>query len=127
MEKTVAIDLKKCHPKITRTSTDSLVISLKDCIRKIKQSGKVICTVCCKCDSDVIAYSKGGLGTPKQNMGKRHVLKVITEVQCYKLPGAASAKSAKKYGAPPAYYGARATNTNPLLQAMVHVADRAMN
>ena len=54
-------------------------------------------------------------------------MKLITEVQCYKLPGAASAKSDKKYGAPPAYYGARSANTNPLPQAMVHVTDRAMN
>ena len=69
LKKTVAIDLKKCHSKITWTSTDPLVISLKDCIRKIERLGKVICTVCCKCNSDVITYSKGGLGTTEQNMG----------------------------------------------------------
>ena len=50
-----------------------MVISLKDCIRKIKQLGKAICTVCCKSDSDIITYSKGGLGTLKQHiMGKDH-------------------------------------------------------
>ena len=36
-------------------------------------------------------------------MGKSHVLKVITEMQCYKLASAASTKSDKNYGAPPAY------------------------
>ena len=31
-------------------------------------------------------------------MAKGHVLKVITEMQCYKLPDAASAKSDENYG-----------------------------
>ena len=48
-------------------------------------------------------------------------------MQCYKLPGAASAKSDKNYGAPPAYYGTPAANTSPPPQAMVHVADCVMN
>ena len=73
LEKTVTIDVKKSHLKITWTSNDPMVISLKDCIRKIKQLGKAICTVCCKSDSDIITYSKGGLGTLKQHiMGKDH-------------------------------------------------------
>ena len=60
-------------------------------------------------------------------MGKGHVLKVIIVMQCYKLPGAASAKSDENYGAPPAYYGTPAANINPPPQAMFHVADRVMN
>ena len=54
-------------------------------------------------------------------------MKVITEMQCYKLPGAASAKSDENYDAPPAYHGAPAANTNPPPQAMFHAADRVMN
>ena len=60
-------------------------------------------------------------------MGKGHVFKRITELQCYKLPGASSAKSDKNYGAPPAYYGAPAANTNPPPQAVVHVANCVIN
>ena len=60
-------------------------------------------------------------------MGKGHVLKMITEMQCYKLPGAASAKSDENYGAPPTYYGALAANTNPPPQAMIHAVDRVIN
>ena len=109
LEKTVTIGVKKSHLKITWTSSDPLVILLKYCIRKKKQPGKAICTVCCKSDSDVITYS-----TLKQHiMGKGHVLKVITKMQCYKLPGAPSAKSYENYGSPPAYYRAPAANTNP--------------
>ena len=54
LKKTETIDVKKSHAKITWASNDPLVISLKDCIREIKQPGKAICTVCCKSDSDVI-------------------------------------------------------------------------
>ena len=96
---TVTIDVKKSYPKITWTSNDPLVILLKDCIIKIKQLGQAICIVV-----NLIATS---LHTVKEVlehiMGKSHVLKVITEMQCYKLPSAASTKSDKNYGAPPAY------------------------
>ena len=54
-------------------------------------------------------------------------MKVITEMQCYKLSGAASAKSDENYGAPPAYHGTPAANTNPPPQAMFHAADRVLN
>ena len=128
MEKTVTVDVIKSHPKIIWTSNDLLVISLKDCIRKIKQPAKAICTVCCKSDSDLITCSKGGLDTMKQHiMGKGHASKVITEMQCYKLPGTASAKFNDDYGAPHAYYGAPAANKNPPPQAMLHVSDLVMN
>ena len=60
-------------------------------------------------------------------MGKGHVFKMITEMQCYKLPGASSAKSDKNYGAPPAYYGAPTANTSPPPQAVVHVASCVIN
>ena len=53
-------------------------------------------------------------------------MKVITEMQCYKLSGA-SAKSDENYGAPPAYHGTPAANTNPPPQAMFHAADRVLN
>ena len=62
LEKTVTIDVKKSYPKITWTSNDPLVILLNDCIIKIKQLGQAICSNCCKSDSNIITYSKGGLG-----------------------------------------------------------------
>ena len=63
LEKMVITNVKKSHPKMTWLSNDPLVISLKDCIRKIRQLGKAIFTVCCKSDTNVVTYSNRGLGT----------------------------------------------------------------
>ena len=57
-------------------------------------------------------------------MVKGHVLKVINEMQCYKLPGAHLQNPTRIMVH---YYGAPAANIKPPPQTMVHVADRVMN
>ena len=75
LEKTVSVNVKKDHPKVKWTSDQPLEMCLKDCIRKIKQPGKAICTVCYKTDSDVIRYGNGGVNVIKQHLStKGHVM-----------------------------------------------------
>ena len=127
MEKTVSIDVKKAHPHITWNKTEPLMITLKACIRKIKEPGKAICIICSK--SDCIRYAAKGLGVLKQHVkGKGNVQKEVGNMQCFKLPGAASeSSSSNSYGAPPIYHGTPVVESNPPPQPMVHLSDGVAN
>ena len=128
LERTVSVDVKKAHPKLNWTSDQLLTICLKDCIRKMNKPGKAVCIVCHKKETDVLTYGTAGVNVLKNHvLTKGHIERVVTEMQCYKLPGAASEPVDANYGAPLAFYGVPAERANPPPQATVHLTDRVMN
>ena len=123
IEKTVSIDVKKAHPHITRNKTEPLMITLKDCIRKIKEPGKAICIICSK--SDCIRYAAKGLGALKQH--------VKGKVTCKRWLGTCSVSSSPVLHLKAAlatimvhhiYHGTPVLKSNPPPQPMVHLSDR---
>ena len=92
VEKTVDMDLSK-YPKITKS--DTIIICLKDSIRKIDQCGKAICLLYRRVDT--MKYATNGVATLTKHVQSFGLLqKEVAKLTSYKIFGSGVAKNVEE-------------------------------
>ena len=123
MEKTVEVDPAAILDN-TSYKGGKLVINLKDHIRKVRQDGDAVCTLC---TNKTISYKNRGLVALKDHVKTElHVGKVVSLLGSYAVPGGSAPSNDETYGLAPVYATSSILPEKSPLPA-VHVKDRRAN